>query len=106
MFNWIQFWGWFYLAFILSAIPVAFMIILEKRSPFKTAAWILILVLVPIAGVFFYLIFGQEYRKRKMFSTRGLKGLKNVRRLRSEQLQEVNNSTIVSQELKENSHIV
>jgi len=106
MFNWIQFWGWFYLAFILSAIPVAFMIILEKRSPFKTAAWILILVLVPIAGVFFYLIFGQEYRKRKMFSTRGLKGLKNVRRLRSEQLQEVNNSTIVSQELKENSHII
>ncbi len=106
MFDWVQFWGWFYLAFFISAIPVAFMIILEKRSPFKTAAWILFLVLVPIAGVIFYLIFGQEYRKRKMFSTRGLKGLKNVRRLRSEQLQKVDNSTIVSEELKENNHII
>ncbi len=106
MFDWGQFWGWFYLAFFLSAIPVAFMIILEKRSPFKTAAWILFLVLVPIAGVIFYLVFGQEYRKRKMFSTRGLKGLKNVRRIRSEQLQKVETETMVSQELKENSHII
>lgn len=93
MFDWVQFWGWFYLVFVITAIPVAIMIILEKRSPFKTAAWILVLLLLPIFGVIFYLIFGQEYRKRKMFSTRGLKGLKDLRQMTSEQLGKIDTTS-------------
>lgn len=89
MFEWGQFLGWFYLVFLLTGIPVAFMIILEKRSPFKTAAWILVLILIPIVGVIFYLIFGQEYRKRKMFSRKGLRSLKEMRKLVAEQLNEI-----------------
>ncbi|MFV0593782.1 MAG: cardiolipin synthase [Draconibacterium sp.] len=89
MFDWNQFSGWFYLAFVITAIPVAIMVILEKRSPYKTAAWILALILLPIVGVLFYLVFGQEYRKRKMFSLRGLKGLKELRKISARQLRRI-----------------
>jgi len=86
MFGWNQFLGWFSFVFLITAIPVAVMILFEKRSPYKTVAWILTLILVPVFGVLFYLVFGQEYRKRKMYSRRGLKGLREWRRITSRQL--------------------
>ena len=89
MFEWNEFWRIFSLVFLATAIPVAIMIVLEKRSPFKTAAWILVLILIPIFGVFFYLIFGQEYRKRKLFSRKGVKSLGEIRKLSSKQLREI-----------------
>jgi len=92
MFDWSQFAGWFYLLFLLTAIPVAIMIVWEKRSPYKTAAWIMVLIMIPVFGVLFYLVFGQEYRKRKMFSRRGLKSLKEVRRISAKQLRDFDQS--------------
>jgi cardiolipin synthase len=97
MSDWSEFWNWFYLIFLITAIPVALMIILEKRSPFKTAAWILVLILIPILGMIFYLVFGQEYRKRKMFSRRGIKSLKAMRRLSAEQLKNIEQNKLISQ---------
>nr|WP_321358351.1 cardiolipin synthase [uncultured Draconibacterium sp.] len=97
MFDWSQFWNWFYLIFLITAIPVALMIILEKRSPFKTAAWILVLILIPIFGMIFYLVFGQEYRKRKMFSRRGIKSLKALRQMSAEQLKNIEQNKLISQ---------
>ncbi|QGY44932.1 cardiolipin synthase [Maribellus comscasis] len=88
MIEWSEFWRIFSLVFLLTAIPVAIMIVWEKRSPFKTAAWILVLILLPIFGVVFYLIFGQEYRKRKLFSRSGIKSLGKIRRLSTKQLRE------------------
>ncbi len=84
----LEFWKIFSLIFLFTAIPVSIMIILEKRSPYKTAAWILFLILLPIFGVVFYLFFGQEYRKKKLFSRKGLKSLNKFRRLSFRQLRE------------------
>lgn len=107
MFDWIQFWGWFYVVFMLTAIPVAFMIVLEKRSPFKTVAWIMALILLPIFGVIFYLVFGQVYRKRKMFSLKGLKSLKELRKLASEQLREIGHTHLnKNNKLSEQENII
>jgi cardiolipin synthase len=86
MIEWIEFWRIFSLIFLITAIPVAIMIVLEKRSPYKTAAWILVLILLPIIGVIFYLFFGQEYRKQKLFSRKGIKSLGEIRKLSSQQL--------------------
>ena len=79
-------WGILSLVFLLTSVPIAFIIILEKRSPFKTAAWILVLVMLPVIGLVFYLFFGQEYRKQKLFSRRGIKALSRYRRVTSKQL--------------------
>ncbi len=88
--DWNIFWRIFSLVFLVTAIPVAIMIILEKRSPFKTIAWILVLILIPIIGLVFYLFFGQEYRKQKLFSRRGVKSLSRIRKLSTKQLREIN----------------
>jgi cardiolipin synthase A/B len=75
--------------FLVTSVSIAGIVIFEKRSPDKTAAWILALVLLPVIGLIFYLIFGQEYRKNKMFSRRGLKNLGRFRMLASRQLRKL-----------------
>ena len=79
-------WGIMSLIFLITSVAIAVIIVLEKRSPFKTAAWILVLVLLPVAGLIFYLFFGQEYRKQKLFSRRGIKALARYKRVTGRQL--------------------
>ncbi|MCG6187489.1 cardiolipin synthase [Maribellus maritimus] len=107
MIEWSEFWRIFSLVFLLTAIPVAIMIVWEKRSPFKTAAWILVLILLPIFGVVFYLIFGQEYRKRKLFSRSGIKSLGKIRRLSTKQLREFEQSHLhLDKKIREKEKII
>ncbi len=82
-------WGAISLLFLITSVAIAVIVISEKRSPYKTAAWILALVLLPGIGLIFYLFFGQEYRKNKMFSRRGLKTLGRFRSLTNRQLQKL-----------------
>ncbi len=72
--------------YILTVVFIAVLIILENRNPVKTISWVLVLVLLPIAGIVIYLFFGQEYRKSKMYSRKGLKNLERLRKLTLEQL--------------------
>jgi len=105
--NWSIFWQIFSLVFVVTGIPVAVMIILEKRSPFKTIAWILVLILVPLIGLAFYLFFGQEYRKQKLFSRRGLKSLSKIRRLSTKQLRDIEHTDLhLSPEVLERKNII
>ena len=105
--NWSVFWQIFSLVFLVTGIPVAVMIILEKRSPFKTIAWILVLILVPLIGLAFYLFFGQEYRKQKLFSRRGVKSLRKIRRLSTKQLREIGHTDLhLSPEVLERKNII
>jgi len=49
----------------------------------------MVLILLPIFGIFFYLFFGQEYRKKKLYSRRGIKSLGKFRRLSLKQLRQI-----------------
>lgn len=51
---------------------IAVVIILENRNPSKTVAWLIVITFIPIAGFLFYLIFGQNYRKKKRFRRKEL----------------------------------
>ena len=72
--------------YLITVVFVAFLIILENRNPEKTISWILVLILLPFIGIVIYLFFGQEYRKTKMYSRKGLKDLEKLRNLTMEQL--------------------
>jgi len=72
--------------YFLTVVFIAILIILENRNPQKTISWILVLVLLPFIGIVIYLFFGQEYRKTKMYSRKGLKDLEKLRKLTLEQL--------------------
>jgi len=47
--------------------------ILENRSPLKSLSWILVLLLLPGLGIILYIFFGQNFRKEKIISRKGLK---------------------------------
>ncbi|WP_372774886.1 cardiolipin synthase [Mangrovibacterium sp.] len=72
--------------YLLTVIFIAILIVLENRSPLKAISWVVVLVLLPFFGIVFYLFFGQEYRKKKMFSRKGLKGLERLRKMTQDQL--------------------
>jgi cardiolipin synthase len=46
---------------------------MENRSPLKTIAWVLVLMLLPGIGIIFYVFFGQNLRKEKIIARKGLK---------------------------------
>lgn len=60
------------LLYVLTAVFVCLMIIFENRNPLKTLSWILVILLVPFVGIIVYIFFGQNYRKQKIFSRKGL----------------------------------
>lgn len=47
-------------------------ILLQNRNPLKTHSYLLLLLLLPLLGIFIYLFFGQTIRKRKIFAKRRL----------------------------------
>lgn len=69
-------------------ITVAFTVILiiqQKGDPLKTISWILVVFLLPIAGIILYFFFGKNYRKEKIFSRKGLIDLEQMRLLSDDQ---------------------
>lgn len=51
----------------LSVIFICFVIFLENRHPTQTLTWIIVLGSFPLVGFFFYILFGRNYRKERMF---------------------------------------
>lgn len=78
--NWSDFWVRFFevlgILYTLSIFSMVVIVILENRSPLKTISWILVLISLPVFGLIGYLVFGQNFRKRKMFSLKELGDMK------------------------------
>ena len=53
------------IADIFFVITVVFV---ERKNPTRAVSWILVLLLLPFLGFFLYLVFGQNYRKEKLFT--------------------------------------
>lgn len=51
----------------LSVIFIGFIIFMENRHPTQTLAWLVVLGAFPLLGFIFYLLFGRNYRKERMF---------------------------------------
>ncbi|MEH7113016.1 cardiolipin synthase [Neobacillus niacini] len=59
--------GFLSLLITLSVIFIGFVIFLENRHPTQTITWLVVLGGFPLVGFFFYLLFGRNYRKEKMY---------------------------------------
>ncbi len=51
----------------IMTILISIVILLENRSPSRTVAWLMVLILLPGVGIFLYLYIGQNHRKKKTF---------------------------------------
>jgi cardiolipin synthase len=75
--------------YFVTVVFIAILIVLENRSPIRTISWVLVLVSLPVVGIIIYLFFGQEYRKKKMFSKKGLYHLDKLRKQTQSQLKKL-----------------
>lgn len=57
---------------VVSTISV---LLLENRNPAKSLSWLLILLFIPVIGMFFYLLLGQDYRKKKIISKKSIRSV-------------------------------
>lgn len=62
--------------YIYSTFSAISVILLENRNPSKSLSWVLVLIFLPFLGLIFYLVFGQDYRKRKMISRKSIQRIK------------------------------
>jgi cardiolipin synthase len=67
---------WFRIAlwalYLLIVAVMVVTIIRERRDPVKSLAWIAAIALVPVLGPAVWLLFGRNWRKRKMFNRKGI----------------------------------
>ncbi len=54
--------------YVLIVIGVTIRIIYDTHNPVKTLGYLLLVVFVPLVGILFYLSFGVNYRKKKLYN--------------------------------------
>lgn len=88
-----EFWGVFDTAlsivFTLTMIGAVLIVVLENKEPVKAMAWILVLVLLPVIGIIFYIFFGRNFRKERLFSRKEVQDSEQIQRLSHQQRSEL-----------------
>ncbi|MFD1735327.1 cardiolipin synthase [Bacillus salitolerans] len=60
------------IVFTTLAILIGLVIFLENRHPTKTITWLIVLGAFPVIGFIFYIIFGRNFRKKRMFKKKAM----------------------------------
>ena len=56
-----------------TLISIISVLLLENRNPAKSLSWVLVLLFIPVLGMFFYVLFGQDLRKKKIISKKSIR---------------------------------
>ncbi|MDR3652020.1 MAG: cardiolipin synthase [Paludibacter sp.] len=59
--------------YVYTLISTISVLLLENRNPVKSLSWVLVLLFIPVIGMFFYLLLGQDYRKQKIISKKSIR---------------------------------
>lgn len=70
----------------LTVISLSFIIFMENRNPSTTLTWILLLALIPVVGLIFYFLFGQNYFKRRKFDKKAQRDIEAYERIENKEL--------------------
>ncbi|NNE33153.1 MAG: cardiolipin synthase [Winogradskyella sp.] len=68
----------------ILALSAVITILLKRLNPTKTLSYIIGLLVLPFIGLIFYYLFGQEYRKSKIFSRKNVLNQSVVKKIQSE----------------------
>lgn len=69
--------GWRILLIVLIVITILVLVI-QRRDPVKTIAWIAVIILIPIVGLLFFFFFGRSYRRKKIFFRKELTDFRQI----------------------------
>lgn len=75
------------ISYLVVLILVCLRVIYETRSTTKALAYLLLVIFIPVIGILFYLTFGTNYRKRKIYSKKLIADESQARKLREDILQ-------------------
>jgi cardiolipin synthase len=70
--------------YIIIVVAVCLRIVYDTRSTTKTMAYLLISIFLPVAGILFYLIFGVNYWKLKLYDKKSAEAKKILDKLEKE----------------------
>lgn len=59
------------IGYYILVLFAVFKLLLENKNPLKTHSYLLGMLLIPVIGLLVYFLFGQDYRRSKMFSRKG-----------------------------------
>ena len=79
----------FLILYALVVVATVVLIIHELRDPVKALSWIMVITLVPVAGLIFYVVFGRNYRKGKIFDRKDMENLKALEKVCRDQLRDL-----------------
>ena len=65
------------LLYLYTLVTIISVLILENRNPVKSISWVLVLLFLPVLGMWLYLLFGQDYRKKKIISAKSIRRANN-----------------------------
>lgn len=93
--------------YLVTALFICFMIIFENRAPVKTLSWVMVVLLVPVAGIIFYLLFGQNYRKQKIFSRKSVLDMEQLSNIAAFQVKTLpERLKTASEKVREKEHLI
>lgn len=78
-----------YWLFAFNAIVSIVIIILERKNPEKTIAWLLVFILFPPVGIFLYIFLGRNWKKHKLHDETSI----NIERLVYEAMKNIKDYT-------------
>ena len=99
--------GFLSILYLVTILFICLMIIFQNKAPVKTLSWIMVVLLLPVVGIVLYIFLGEDYRKRKIFSRKGLRNLIRISdhaTLQIESIDEILKSE--SQAVKAKEHLV
>jgi cardiolipin synthase len=62
-----------FILYCITILGLIVVVVTENRNPLKTIAWVVVLIMLPGAGLVFYFFFGQDNRKQRIISRRTYK---------------------------------
>ncbi len=93
--------------YVISVIVTIIIIIHDKRDPVKALSWIIVIALLPIVGFIFYIVFGRNHRKDKLFNRKEVKDMEQFEKLIKQQLYDIHNPTLLHKsEIDNNRDII
>ncbi|NNL81739.1 MAG: cardiolipin synthase [Winogradskyella sp.] len=90
----------------LLAVIAAGTILLKKVNPTKTITYIIVLLVFPFVGLVVYYLFGQEYRKTKIFDRKKVLNQKVIKRIKEEMELSDQDIKKVEEQLDQQSKVV
>lgn len=88
-----------YIILVIVSIAV---ILHDKGDPVKSMSWIVVITLLPLAGFILYVMFGRNYRKKKIFGRKELKDYEQIDHLARQQIYEINSPSLLQRAEIEN----